>query len=54
MLGINEEFDEFRENTEKKLDDLNTSATSAAEEIDNVKDKFIKVTYDPSAYPPKS
>ena len=50
MLGINEEFDEFRENTEKKLDDLNTSATNIEENVDVIKDNFYKVTYDPE-YP---
>jgi hypothetical protein len=50
MLGINEEFDEFRENTEKKLNDLNTSATNIEENVDVIKDNFYKVTYDPE-YP---
>lgn len=50
MLGINKEFDEFRENTEKKLDDLNTSATNIEEDVDVIKDNFYKVTYDPE-YP---
>jgi hypothetical protein len=50
MLGINEEFDKFRENTEKKVDELSTSANKIGEDIDVVKDNFYKVTYDPE-YP---
>ena len=50
MLGINEEFDEFREKTQQKVDDLNTTATTIEDDIDVVKDNFYKVTYDPK-YP---